>query len=66
MRTEDEINARLKELRGRLKKREAEIKAHARDTGANRTTLGINTRRKLEGEIAGLEWVLVSGTATQT
>ena len=64
MRTKDEINARLKELRGQLKQKEAQSKAHARETGANRTTLGINVRRKLEGEIAGLEWVLASGTAT--
>ena len=58
MKSEDKIAARIKELRARLKKQEGNSKAHARETGANRTTLGINVRRKLEGEIAGLEWVL--------
>jgi hypothetical protein len=32
MRTEDEINARLKELRGQLKKKEVQSKAHARES----------------------------------
>jgi hypothetical protein len=63
MRTEDEIKTRIQELRGQLKKREESSKAAARETGANRTTLGLPRRLRLEGGIAELEWVL--GPATQ-
>ena len=62
MKSEDQITARIKELREQLKKQKDNQKDHARWTGANRTTLGIKRRRQLEGEIAGLEWVLRIGS----
>jgi hypothetical protein len=65
MKTEKEILGRIDFLRGRLKRQEDERKRHARETGANRTTLGIRRTRELEGEIAGLEWVLGSDSGTQ-
>jgi hypothetical protein len=58
MKSEDQIIARLKESRIKLKNRMLRSKAHARETGANRTTLGQKDRRQLEGEIAAFEWVL--------
>lgn len=58
MKSEIEIAARLRELRERLKVEAAKAKTYAKETGASRTTLGIRARRLLEGEIAGLAWVL--------
>ena len=65
MKREDEITARIKELRRKLKKQEAHRSGHARETGSNRSTLGIKLVRQLEGEIAGLEWVLGAEPTTQ-
>ena len=58
MKSERQITDRINELRSKLKKHEDRNKLYARETGAKRTTLGISRIRALEGEIAGLEWVL--------
>lgn len=58
MKNEQEIADRLTELRKRLRKVTKLGKDHAKKTGANRSTLGIKSRRLIEGEIVGLTWVL--------
>jgi hypothetical protein len=58
MKTETQIKARIIELRDRLDKNTDQRKAYAKQTGANRTTLGVRSRREYEGQIEALEWVL--------
>ena len=58
MKSEEEIVARIKELRHRLNEEEDARKRHGRKTGGNRSTLGMRVVDKLQGEIAGLEWAL--------
>ena len=62
MKTQEQIAARIKELRTELEGKEDSRKGHAKATGANRSTLGIKRKNELEGEIAGLEWILNSST----
>ena len=58
MKGEQEIATRLANLREQLTAVKYDRKTHAKKTGAKRTTLGIRSLRLLEGEIAGLAWVL--------
>jgi hypothetical protein len=64
MKTEEQIAARVQELRLELKRAERKRKDYARGKG-NRGTLGIRRIREMEGEILALTWVLESAnTAT--
>jgi hypothetical protein len=58
MKSEDEIAARLREVREKLTMAEGVGKAYAKEKGSGRSTLGIKSRRLLEGERMALAWVL--------
>lgn len=58
MKSEEQITARIRELRDQLKPRKDNPERHRRGQKDHRGNLGIRRIRELEGEISGLEWVL--------
>jgi hypothetical protein len=66
MKTEEQIAARIEELRGRLKPQKDDPFRHRRGQPGHLGNLGIRRIRELEGELAGLEWVLKDGTDPTT
>jgi hypothetical protein len=58
MKSESQIVDGIAELRDELKKQELRRKRHAQETGARRSNLGTKPTHLIEGEIAGLEWIV--------
>ncbi|HXN45748.1 MAG TPA: hypothetical protein VN893_03855 [Bryobacteraceae bacterium] len=65
MKTSEQIAERIHELREQLKRNERERKSWCEEKGIGHTTLGITHRRRCEGQIEALEWVLTLESGTQ-